>query len=136
MMNIKELDVLVAEDNDVNQIVFEQVLELARLDYKIVSSGRLAVSTFKIRNPKVVLMDVSMPDMNGKEATQAIRKLEKGKGIHTPIIAVTAHALKGDREEFIAAGMDDYISKPVSPDALIEKIEYWLHHARSNQLAS
>ena len=67
-----------------------------------------------------------MPVMNGLEATEAIRSLEEETGRRTPIIGLTAHALKGDREVCIKAGMDDYMSKPISPDALVEKISDWL----------
>ena len=68
-----------------------------------------------------------MPEMNGKEATRAIRKFERDNKIaHTPIVGVTAHALKGDMESCIDAGMDDYLSKPVSPNKLITKVEQWL----------
>ena len=67
-----------------------------------------------------------MPEMNGLEATAAIREIDGAADRHTPIIGVTAHALKGDREKCLNAGMDDYISKPVSPDRLAEKIEKWM----------
>ena len=130
------LDVLVAEDNDVNQMVFEQVLNLAEYSFKIVPNGKLAVATFRVRQPRLILMDISMPELNGIEATREIREIEIGLGTRTPILAVTAHALKGDREEFLSAGMDDYVSKPVSPDALLEKVEHWLRSGRIQQVAS
>jgi CheY-like chemotaxis protein len=76
-------------------------------------------------NPRIILMDVSMPEMSGLEATAAIRSAEDGTGHHIPIIGVTAHALKGDRERCLEAGMDDYLSKPISPKALIDKVERW-----------
>ena len=121
--------ILVAEDNDVNQIVVEQILLEAGMDYKIVENGQRAVDSFKESTPDLVLMDVSMPVMNGLEATEAIRSLEEETGRRTPIIGLTAHALKGDREVCIKAGMDDYMSKPISPDALVEKISDWLDRA-------
>src|SRR6185369_10979496 len=71
----------------------------------------------------VVLMDVQMPEINGFEATQAIRNKERGTDAHVPIIALTAHALKGDRERCIDAGMDDYVSKPIQADKLFAAIE-------------
>ena len=119
--------ILVAEDNEVNQIVVEQILLEAGMDYKIVENGQLAVDAYKDSIPDLVLMDVSMPVMNGLEATEAIRSLETESGSRTPIIGLTAHALKGDREVCIKAGMDDYMSKPISPDALIARISDWLN---------
>jgi CheY-like chemotaxis protein len=74
----------------------------------------------------MILMDVSMPEMSGLEATAAIRRLEADRGGHVPIVGVTAHALKGDRERCLEAGMDDYLPKPISPKALLEKLERWL----------
>ena len=121
------LDILVAEDNEVNQIVFRQILEETGLNFKIVENGRLAFASYKVQPPRMILMDVSMPEMNGKEATTAIRKYEREKEMtRTPIVGVTAHALKGDMEACIDAGMDDYLSKPVSPNKLILKVEQWL----------
>jgi len=130
---VQSVDILVAEDNEVNQIFFNQILKETKLDYKIVENGRLAVSNFKIQQPKLILMDVSMPEMNGKEATHAIREYEKQHGLsRTPIVGVTAHALKGDMEACLEAGMDDYLSKPVSPDMLKTKIKQWLHTEQTN----
>jgi CheY-like chemotaxis protein len=80
--------------------------------------------------PRIVLMDVSMPEMSGHDATRAIRADEQGTGHHTPIIGVTAHALKGDREQCLEAGMDDYMSKPISPNKLAEKVNLWLGEER------
>ncbi len=122
-----EIDILVAEDNEVNQIVFSQILDQTGLTYKIVENGRLALASYKVRKPRIILMDVSMPEMNGKEATVAIRQHEKQEGLNrVPIVGVTAHALKGDMESCIDAGMDDYLSKPVSPNKLVRKVEQWL----------
>jgi signal transduction histidine kinase/DNA-binding response OmpR family regulator len=120
------LDVLVAEDNEVNQLVFSQILDGLRLKHRLADNGRTAVEMFRTLNPRIVLMDVSMPEMSGLDATRAIRELEAGTGRHTPIIGVTAHALKGDREQCLAAGMDDYMSKPISPNKLAQKLEEWL----------
>ncbi|MDQ6432581.1 PAS domain-containing protein [Mesorhizobium sp. LHD-90] len=119
------VDILVAEDNDVNQLVFTQILSDAGYTFQIVGNGRLAVEAFREMRPMMVLMDVSMPEMNGFEATAAIRSFEASSGGHTPIIGVTAHALRGDRERCLEAGMDDYLSKPISPRALQEKLERW-----------
>jgi len=85
------------------------------------------VEAYRTMKPDLVLMDVSMPEMNGLEAAQTIRSIEeeRGGGCHVPIIGVTAHALNGDRERCLEAGMDDYLSKPISPRTLLEKIERW-----------
>jgi len=123
----EHVDILLAEDNEVNQIVFTQILEETGYSFKIVENGRLACATYKTHNPTLVLMDVSMPEMNGKDATKHIRAFEVEQGLaRTPIIGVTAHALNGDMEACLEAGMDDYLSKPVSPVKLREKIQEWM----------
>ena len=111
--------VLVAEDNEVNQSVIAQILEDAGFSYAIACDGRQAVEMFATRRPKLILMDVSMPEMTGLEAVRAIRAVEaRHKLAPTPIIGLTAHALKGDREMCLESGMDDYLSKPISPNML------------------
>ncbi|RUT88969.1 MULTISPECIES: response regulator [unclassified Mesorhizobium] len=120
------IDILIAEDNDVNQLVFGQILNGLGLSYRIAGNGRTAVEMYRALRPKLILMDVSMPEMNGYEATRAIRAMEVSTGAHIPIIGVTAHALKGDRDKCIESGMDDYLPKPVSPDRLGTKIGTWL----------
>ena len=125
------VDILVAEDNEVNQLVFSQILNGLGLSYRIAQNGREAVELHSELKAKLILMDVSMPEMNGLEATAAIRRMERSLGIHTPIVGVTAHALKGDREKCIEAGMDDYLSKPISPDKLADKLDAWLDRPRA-----
>ena len=129
------LDILVAEDNEVNQLVFAQILSGLGLSYRIAGNGRTAVEMHRALKPKLILMDVSMPELNGYEATQAIRAAEAEIGAHTPIIGVTAHALKGDSGKCIEAGMDDYLPKPVSPDRLSAKIGAWLSEAEMAKTA-
>ncbi len=119
------IDILVAEDNEVNQLVFTQILTGTGFSFQLVGNGRRACEAFREMSPRLILMDVSMPEMNGIEATEEIRRMEAGTMNHVPIIGVTAHALKGDRERCLEAGMDDYLSKPISPRALLEKIERW-----------
>lgn len=120
------IDILVAEDNDVNQILFRTILEDAGWSFKIAENGAEAVEFEARYQPKIILMDVSMPVMNGHEAARSIRKKEQGTDCHIPIVGVTAHAIEGDREKCIEAGMDDYLSKPISPDKLEEKINHWM----------
>ena len=108
-----------------NQLVFGQILSGLGLSFRIAGNGRTAVEMNRLLKPRMILMDVSMPEMNGYEATRAIRAGE-ANGQRIPILGVTAHALKGDREKCLDAGMDDYLSKPISPDRLSAKISGWL----------
>ncbi|HSO46319.1 MAG TPA: response regulator, partial [Rhizobiaceae bacterium] len=121
------IDILVAEDNEVNQMLFKQILRTTPWRFAIVGDGYEAVQMAQKYAPRLILMDVSMPRMSGYEAVEAIRLNEAGSGAHTPIIAVTAHALKGDLIRCLAAGMDDYITKPISPARLEAKIRTWMH---------
>lgn len=123
--NAGDIEILVAEDNEVNQIVFTQILQSLKVRFKIVENGEQAVRVWEQENPSLILMDVSMPLMNGHQATRRIRELERSRGGHTPIIGVTAHALESDRDLCLAAGMDDYLAKPISPEILIAKISEW-----------
>jgi PAS domain S-box-containing protein len=122
------LDILVAEDNEVNQIVFTQILQAVGARFLVVANGEEAVSAYRLHAPRLIMMDVSMPVMNGLEATRLIRRIEAevGAGQHVPIIGVTAYALENDRDLCFDAGMDDYMSKPISPELLEAKISLWL----------
>lgn len=125
------LDVLVAEDNEVNQILFTQMLTASGLSFQVVENGEAAVEVFRARRPGMILMDISMPVMNGLQASRAIRDVESGTGRRVPIVAVTAHVLDGDREECLAAGMDDYLTKPISVEKLEEKLDRWLRRDKA-----
>lgn len=128
-------DVLVAEDNEVNQIVFTQILQATGLKFMMAGDGRAAVDAWQRHAPGLIIMDVSMPVMNGHQAARTIRELERaaGDGRHVPIIGVTAHALESDRDLCLAAGMDDYLSKPIGPEQLELKIEKWLGQLPHNR---
>ena len=116
-----DLSILVAEDNIVNQMVVGKLLERWGCRYQMVANG-LEVLTALQRVPyDVVLMDVQMPEMDGLEATRLLRSQES-EGEHQWIVALTANAMDGDRERFMAAGMDDYLSKPLRADTLLEKL--------------
>jgi PAS domain S-box-containing protein len=111
------LDILVAEDNEVNQIVFSQILEGLGYRYAIAADGEEALRLWQERSPRLVLMDITLPKLNGFEASSAIRLLEV-EGSRTPIIGVLAQAFDRDRDDCFSAGMDDVILKPISPEAL------------------
>jgi two-component system sensor histidine kinase/response regulator len=116
--DVRPLRVLVAEDNPVNQKVIVGLLAKGNHVVTVAGDGRQAVAAFDAQSFDVVLMDVQMPEMDGFEATAAIRQRDTASGRHTPIVAMTAHAMKGDRERCLAAGMDEYVSKPVQRSEL------------------
>ncbi len=117
--------VLVAEDNLVNQKVAQRILERLGYGADVVATGAAAVAALRRGTYVAVLMDGQMPQMDGYEATAQIREMEGG-GRRTPIIALTASAMKGDREKCLAAGMDDYVSKPVTPEQLDAVLRRWI----------
>jgi len=125
--------VLVAEDSAVNQELMKRLLIKWGHSVVIADDGQKALSLLETGSFDVVLMDVQMPELNGFEATATIRNKERGTDAHIPIIALTAHALKGDREKCIAAGMDDYISKPIEADKLFTAIEAAISGAEKPQ---
>jgi PAS domain S-box-containing protein len=117
--------VLVAEDNPTNQRVAQKLLERLGCVVEVVSNGAEAVEACRKNRFDMVLMDCHMPEMDGWEATRAIRQLEAAIGARTPIVALTANALSGERERCLAAGMDDYLAKPVQVEALGEMLRHW-----------
>src|SRR5262249_33884036 len=109
----RKLRILVAEDNSVNQVVIIRALQKMGHTAVLAQNGKIAVASAMAEKFDVAFMDVQMPEMDGLAATAAIRENEKKTGFHLPIFAMTAHAMKGDRERCLAAGMDGYITKPV-----------------------
>jgi two-component system sensor histidine kinase/response regulator len=120
------LRLLLAEDNPINQKLAVVLLQKAGYSVDAVETGGQAFEKAKSGQYNSVLMDVQMPEMDGFEATQKIREWEKDKGLHVPIIAMTAHAMQGDRERCLEAGMDDYISKPLEPKVLFNVLNRWV----------
>jgi two-component system, sensor histidine kinase and response regulator len=118
---VRPLHILLAEDNAVNQLVASRLLEKQGHSVTLVTDGRRAVEEFEKTAFDLILMDVQMPEMDGYEATAAIRARENGRS-RTPILALTAHAMSGDRERCLLAGMDGFISKPIQLPALIDAI--------------
>jgi PAS domain S-box-containing protein len=119
----RSLRILVAEDNPVNQQLVLEILGRRGHTVIIAENGHQAVAAAERHAFDLVLMDVQMPEMGGLEATQAIREKEKSSGAHVPILAMTAHAMEGDRERCLAAGMDGYLSKPIEPRAFLQAVE-------------
>ena len=119
------LRILVAEDNAINQVIARRMLEKLGCIVSVCDNGGDAAFLVEQEGFDLVLMDCMMPDVDGYEGTRQIRQREVVDGSHTPIIAVTAKAMKSDRDVCITAGMDDYLSKPFSPEALREVVERW-----------
>jgi signal transduction histidine kinase/CheY-like chemotaxis protein len=120
--SLRKLHVLVAEDNVINQKYALSVLEHEGYSVVVAGNGREALAALERESFDLVLMDIHMPDMDGFEATSSIRARERFTGKRTPIIAVTAHAMAGDRDKCLAAGMDGYVSKPLRKGELLEAI--------------
>jgi signal transduction histidine kinase/CheY-like chemotaxis protein/HPt (histidine-containing phosphotransfer) domain-containing protein len=124
---LKGLQILLAEDNLVNQKLASLLLAKHEHRVTIVGDGQEAVAAYHSGTFDIVLMDVQMPAMDGLQATAEIRRLEASTGRRTPIVAMTAHAMKGDRERCLAAGMDGYVSKPIRPEELYQAIAQATH---------
>jgi two-component system sensor histidine kinase/response regulator len=123
------LNILLAEDNPVNQLFAVRLLEKRGYDFTVAATGREVLTAMEDHSFDLILMDVQMPDMDGYEATAEIRRSESVSGSHMPIIAMTAHAMKGDRERCLAHGMDDYISKPIQAKELFDMVEKYAKRA-------
>jgi CheY-like chemotaxis protein len=117
--------VLLAEDNAINQTIAKHLLERLGCQVDLATDGIQAVARCAERPYDAVFMDCQMPNMDGYSATESIRR-QKQDGYRIPIIAITAHAMAGDRERCLAAGMDDYLTKPLQPKDLARVVERWL----------
>ncbi len=124
--------ILLAEDNLINQKVATKILQKRNYSVDVVNNGKEAVKAALRQHYDIILMDVQMPVMDGYEATAQLRQKMNPKE-HIPIIAMTAHAMKGDKEKCLLAGMDDYISKPIRPDDLYAILEKWIKKIQDEQ---
>lgn len=116
--------ILTAEDNKTNQFVFRKMVKTLDIDLRFANNGIEAVAAFQDYRPDIVFMDISMPEMDGKQATAEIRKIEADTRI--PIVACTAHAMAGDRDMLLDAGLDDYVTKPLKRAAIEEIIQRYM----------
>lgn len=125
---VAQAKVLIAEDHPMNQLLMKKLMSSFGItNYKIADNGQKALDAYKAEKWDVILMDVHMPELNGFEATTAIRALGKISGIRVPIVALTANAMSGDREKCLRYDMDDYISKPVNIDEMKEVLCQWIN---------
>jgi CheY-like chemotaxis protein/HPt (histidine-containing phosphotransfer) domain-containing protein len=128
--------ILLAEDNEVNRLVASELLQQVGCHCTVVVNGREALDEALRNEYDAILMDCQMPEMDGFETTRLIRESEKtnGNSLHRPIVALTANAIKGDREQCVAAGMDGYVTKPINPTELFQAIRSLLPAARALEL--
>jgi CheY-like chemotaxis protein len=120
---VRPLEILLAEDGIVNQEVAVGLLEMRGHHVEVANNGFEVLEALERRTFDVVLMDLEMPDMDGFETTAAVREKESYLGGHVPIVAMTAHAIKGFREQCLAAGMDDFVTKPIKPEEMYRAVE-------------
>ncbi|MDR2642612.1 MAG: response regulator [Planctomycetaceae bacterium] len=116
--------ILLVEDNKINQLVATELLKRKGFEVDVASNGKIAVEMVRLKDYKLVFMDIQMPEMDGFQATEAMRKDPKNKNL--PILAMTAHAMAGYKEQCIAAGMNDHITKPIDPTILYKSIINWI----------
>ncbi len=116
--NCRKMRVLAAEDNRTNQLVLQKMVKDCAIDLTFANNGREAVELYQSFRPDMIFMDISMPEMDGREAAAAIRTLEAGRA-HVPIVALTAHAMEGDEAVLLAAGLDRYLTKPLRRSAIV-----------------
>lgn len=119
----RQMRILAAEDNKTNQLVFKKLVKTLDIELQFANNGREAVEAFSTFMPDLIFMDISMPEMDGKEATQTIRAIEVDTGGHVPICALTAHAMDGDDNWILMAGLDKYLTKPLRKPAIFETIQ-------------
>ncbi|HBQ36680.1 MAG TPA: hypothetical protein DD729_07575, partial [Rhodobacteraceae bacterium] len=121
---LRKMKVLAAEDNKTNRLVFGKMVKDLNIELVFANNGLEAVDQFQRFKPDMIFMDISMPEMDGKEATREIRKIEEEQGLErVPVVALTAHAMAGDDTEILAAGLDYYLTKPLRKAAICGKVD-------------
>ncbi len=121
---LRAMRILAAEDNKTNRLVFSKLVKALDIELQFATNGREAVTAFENFHPDLIFMDISMPEMDGKEATRTIRKMEKAIGLtHTRIVALTAHAMTGDGEEIMSHGLDAHLTKPLKKAEIFAEIK-------------
>jgi CheY-like chemotaxis protein len=125
--SVKEdvLKLLIVEDDATSQMVMEELSRKKGWQVILTENGKEAVDAYRGYSFDAIVMDCQIPILDGYKATGVIRQIERHNGIHTPIIAMTAHALRGDREKCLESGMDDYLSKPIDADKFYATVEKW-----------
>ncbi len=118
----RQMRVLAAEDNKTNRLVYSKMVKSLDIDLQFAENGLEAVELYQSFDPDIVFMDISMPEMDGKVATGKIREIEQQTGRHVPVVAMTAHAMDGDEDGILAAGLDHYLTKPLKKAKIIEQI--------------
>jgi CheY-like chemotaxis protein len=118
----RRMRILAAEDNKTNRLVFGKMLKALNVDLHFACDGQEAVEAYETFRPDLIFMDISMPRLDGKEATRAIRTIEAGTGAHVPIVALTAHAMAGDDRDILEAGLDKYLTKPLRKKEILAQI--------------
>lgn len=126
-----KMRILAAEDNKTNQLVFRKMVKELNIDLRFANNGVEAVEAYQDFKPDLIFMDISMPIMDGKQATSEIRRIEATTGKHVPIVALTAHAMTGDSDGILAAGLDFYLTKPLRKNLIHERVEF--HHPKTAQ---
>ena len=118
----RRMRILAAEDNKTNQLVFGKMIKALDIELVFANNGQEAIDLYRSFDPDLVFMDISMPEVDGKEATRTIRHIEAATGRHVPVVAMTAHAMAGDEEEILSHGLDHYMTKPLRKAAIIDRI--------------
>ena len=120
-----QLRVLLAEDHKTNRLIFAKMMQCLGVNLTLACDGRHAVDFCKAQPPDIIFMDISMPKLDGLQAAQVIRGLDEIRGVYTPIIALTAHAMPGDETRILAAGMDHYLSEPVRLQSVVDHLRHF-----------